>query len=104
VTADDHIAANDALAIINYINAFTSGPVPSNAAIGQPFGFLDTIADDNIAPNDALEVINSINAGFGGEGEAMWSGQAIGGREPGIGFDELTLLLAIDVATQSKRR
>ena len=73
---DGHVVAGDALAIINYINAFTAGAVPANAAIGQPFGFLDTdggvngSGDNFVAPNDALAVINFINSGLGGEGEA----------------------------------
>jgi hypothetical protein len=73
---DGHVVAGDALAIINYINAFTASAVPAIAGIGKPFGFLDTDGGENgtgdnfVAPNDALAVINFINAGLGGEGEA----------------------------------
>jgi Dockerin type I domain/Bacterial Ig domain len=68
VTGDNNVVAGDALAIINYINAFGSGPVPPGAALGP--NFLDVTDDDNVAPNDALAVINAINAGLSGEGEA----------------------------------
>ena len=54
---DGAVVAGDALAIINYINAFRAGPVPDNAAVGLPYGFLDTHLDDNVAPSDAIDVI-----------------------------------------------
>jgi hypothetical protein len=62
IEPDDSIDAGDALAIINYINAFSVLVVPESAALGQPFGFLDVIKDNVIAPDDALTVINAINA------------------------------------------
>jgi hypothetical protein len=72
VTGDGNIVSADALAIINFINAFTSKAVPENSAIGPPF--YDPIPDNFVAPNDALDVINFINAfgpdNSGGEGEA----------------------------------
>jgi Dockerin type I domain/Bacterial Ig domain len=69
VTGDGHVVAGDALAVINYINAFTAGPVPPSAPIGP--NFCDVNKDNSVAPNDALAVINAINAGLsGGEGEA----------------------------------
>ena len=79
VTGDSHVAPNDALAIINYINAFGSGTVPGLTAtvegqrvdFGKPFGYLDVNHDTYIAPNDALAVINAINSGQGGEGESL---------------------------------
>jgi len=110
--------AGDALAIINYINAFTASAVPANAAIGQPFGFLDTsggengTGDNSIAPSDALEVINAINAGLAGEGEPTENQSGIppaadvqplsSSGQPSL--NELIGLLAIDVASQPKRR
>jgi hypothetical protein len=99
---DGHIVAEDALAIINYINAFGAGAVPANAQIARPFGFLDTsggindVGDDFIAPADALAVINAINAGLGGEGES--------GDGASLPLNDLLSLLAIDVASQFKRR
>jgi hypothetical protein len=85
VDADGFIAPADALAVINYINAFGNA-VPAGALIGGPNGmtpgrisWLDTgggeggTGDNFISPLDALNVINWINA-FGrsvsaGEGE-----------------------------------
>ena len=72
---DNQVAPGDALAIINFINAFGSGHVPANAVYGPPY--YDTNADDSISPGDALAVINFINAfgsslpGPAGEGEAL---------------------------------
>jgi hypothetical protein len=106
---DGHIAANDALAIINYINGFGAGAVPDNAIIGEPFGFLDTAGgengggDNSVAPNDALAVINAINAGQGGEGEPTTDAQPLSSSAQSV-LNELIELLAIDVASQPKRR
>jgi hypothetical protein len=103
---DGAIVAADALAIINYINGFGSRSIPANAEIGLPFGFLDTsggigdVGDDFIAPADALAVINEINAGGGGEGESRGSAIA---NSP-LTANDLLSLLAIDVASQTKRR
>jgi hypothetical protein len=116
---DGHVVAEDALAIINYINAFTAGAVPASATIGQPFGFLDATGGDNgagdnfIAPNDALEVINAINAGLGGEGEgfvADVSPMASGTNNPQAPaakhdeWTDLLSLLALDTAQQGSTR
>ena len=60
------MAPNDALAVINFINAFGSGPVPINAIPGVPY--IDANRDGHVAPNDALAIINFINAGGIGEG------------------------------------
>jgi hypothetical protein len=75
VTPDNSVDAGDALAIINYINAFDPLDVPANAEEGLPFGFLDVVKDNVIAPEDALTIINAINAGLGGEGEAEASAE-----------------------------
>jgi hypothetical protein len=100
VINDRHVFPNDALAVINYINAFGPGTVPPNAAIGQPFGFIDTNANDFVAPNDALQVINIINAGLGGEGESR-QGTGDRGQET---EEELLSLLALDMAEQTLQR
>jgi hypothetical protein len=82
-TPDGHVAPNDALAVINYLNAFgsiNSGKVPAlgstlptspptTVSYGGPFGYLDVDGDGFVAPVDALTVINAINASQGGEGE-----------------------------------
>jgi hypothetical protein len=58
---------SDALLIINYLNAFPAGTLPS----GSPPPFYDVVPDNAILPSDALEVINVINGGGGtGEGES----------------------------------
>ena len=116
---DGHIVAADALAIINYINAFGPGAIPAGAQIGRPHGYLDTsggmndVGDDLIAPADALAVINAINAGQGGEGE----GGATGVRDVAAStaspqfhavqhddWADLLALLALDTAQQSLTR
>jgi fibronectin-binding autotransporter adhesin len=110
---DSLVVANDVLTIINYINANGSGPVPEDAIIGLPFGFLDTKADNQIVAEDALQIINYINAGrlLGGEAEAAsdissttpHSLLAIptpsAARPP-----DLLLLLATDLASQPTTR
>jgi hypothetical protein len=81
---DGIVAAGDALAVINYINAHVGqSAIPPGAAFGPPY--IDTFnsakgdfsGDNIIAPADALAVINFINAsgaghsGPAGEGEAV---------------------------------
>jgi hypothetical protein len=66
VNNDTFVTPADALVIINYLNAFGSGPVPA----GSPPPFYDVDSDNFIAPNDALQVINAINSGAAGEGES----------------------------------
>ena len=69
---DGNVDAGDALAIINYINSFSAGDIPDDAAIGLPFGFLDTDRDNSVTAGDALSVINAINSDEG-EGESSVS-------------------------------
>jgi hypothetical protein len=59
VDGDGAVAANDALVIINYINANGSGPVPSTAAASAPY--LDTTADNQIAADDVMAVVNQLH-------------------------------------------
>ena len=68
VNGDSHVAPNDALAIINYINAFGGGSVTTDTPPGPPF--YDTNDNGSISAGDALAVINAINAGMTGEGES----------------------------------
>jgi hypothetical protein len=116
VNGDMHVAPNDAVAVINYVNAFgalDSGKVPGagtaigggTADSGQPFGFVDANGDNFVAPNDALAVINGINAGQGGEGEgAAAREQETGNRRQGTDADELLALLAVDLLGQGLPR
>jgi ELWxxDGT repeat protein len=61
VSSDGFIAPNDALAIINYLNAGGTGPVPADPSL-IPF-YYDVSGDNFVAPNDALTVINYLNDG-----------------------------------------
>lgn len=69
---DGQVVPGDALAIINYINAFGSGPVPSSdpPIFGQfqaPYmdtanSALEPIGDNLVTPGDVLAILNYINA------------------------------------------
>jgi hypothetical protein len=69
VSHDGVVSAVDALLIINYLNAFGPGPVPS----GNPPPYYDVNSDNFITSIDALLVINFINSqpAAQGEGEAF---------------------------------
>jgi hypothetical protein len=102
VTGDGMVAPDDAVAIINFINAFGSRRADDVIPPWPwPF-FCDVNGDGFIAPNDVVEVINRINAaGAAGEGEA-------GGVQrfvvAGTDVDDVMTLLAADVAGQGKRK
>ena len=94
VDADEDVAANDALLIIDLINANGSralaAPTPGNA----PPPYVDVSADNFLAPIDALLVINYVNANTASpEGESTQSPS-----------DILTALIAADVAEQLANR
>jgi hypothetical protein len=100
VNNDTHIAPNDAVAVINYINGFGGGVVPDDADNSDPY--IDVNGDNHVAPNDALDVINAINAGQGSEGEPS-EGEAP--AEPSLSLvADLLALLAADPEIQSARR
>lgn len=103
IVPDGQVIAGDALAIINFINANGAGPIPANAVLGLPFGFLDTKKDNQIVPEDVLTVINFINAGLGGEGEAVFAAAEAPRPTPLPSLD-LLLLLATDLAAQPAPR
>jgi hypothetical protein len=67
---DGVIAANDVVAVINYINARGSGLIQSNVAPGPPY--CDVTDDDQVGADDVIQVINYINAHLG-ESEAAES-------------------------------
>jgi len=99
--------------VINYVNAFVPlvgshvpalGTVLPNGQVvgyGSPFGYLDVNGDDFVFPNDALEVINIINANPEGEGEAS---QVPATLHTQPFSSDLLALLALDIASQPKRR
>jgi len=107
---DGSVAAGDVLTIINYINANGSGPIPADAQIGLPIGFVDTDPDNQVVAQDVLKVINYINAGRpqGGEAppESAAEGSRISPQLPDVDFlpADLLTLMAIDLGTLSTSR
>jgi Dockerin type I domain len=94
VNYDNFVVPNDALSIINNINAFGSGPVPP-PPIPTPID-LDVTGDGFISPIDALNVINYLNSISrltppAGEGEAS--------SNPAAPQDLATFLAAIPLAS-----
>jgi glucose/arabinose dehydrogenase len=70
VDANGSVTANDALIVINLINANGAGPLPPPSTGNSPPPYVDVLPDNFLAPIDALYVINFINAGLAaGEGE-----------------------------------
>ena len=102
------VAPIDALSIINYLNSLPPGThtkVEPTAAIGKPYGYLDTSGENDIAPLDALLVINHLNAIKAiGEGEDTTLTPNKVQIAPGSALADIISLLAMDVAEQGKRR
>jgi hypothetical protein len=67
VNNDQLISAIDVLLVINYLNAFGSGPLPSSRPLDT--GFLDTNDDKVVSALDVLLIINFLNSDSLGEGE-----------------------------------
>jgi hypothetical protein len=65
VDGNGQVEARDVLALVNYINQFDSGPLPTPAS---PPPYLDVNGDQHITPLDVLMVINFLNHSLG-EGE-----------------------------------
>lgn len=107
-SGDGHVAPNDALAVINYINAYGAGPVPSSALLVAPY--YDVNGDNFVAASDVLDIINHLNAfGSATSRDAASSGDMGEGEssatDRGDHWDEEWItLLAMDVAGQTKRR
>jgi hypothetical protein len=97
VNDDTHVAANDVVGVINYLNAFGPGVVPDDAVSAAPY--IDVNGDNNISPSDALDVINAINAGQGGEGDVGTDSSALQSAA-----DNVFALLAYDQFAQSQRK
>ena len=67
VNGDGTVSPIDALILINYINAFGQGPIPT----GRPRPpYLDVNGDGNATAEDVLLVVNRLNAVASGEGES----------------------------------
>jgi glucose/arabinose dehydrogenase len=95
VDASGAVFADDALSVINRINADGSGPLPEPGPGFSPPPFLDVTGDNYLAPDDALTVINFINAN-----PPSVAGESV--AQP----DDLVELLAADIAQEqgSRRR
>jgi hypothetical protein len=65
VDGDGSVEPQDALIVINWINAHGSVPVPDSwsEVTADPFYFFDVYADNLILPIDVLTVINYLNGG-----------------------------------------
>jgi hypothetical protein len=99
VNGDKNLAPNDAIDIINLLNAkLPVSAVPKDPSTGPPF--FDVNNDGFIAPTDVVAVINNINAG-------VVLQQAAGdaeGEDLSQSANDLFALLAADIALQPKRR
>src|SRR5262245_56771062 len=99
VNGDGNLAPNDALDVINLLNAkLPVSAIPKDPSTGPRFFDVDN--DGFIAPTDVVAVINNINAGVvfsmtGAESEAASSDQAA---------NDLFARLAAEIALQPKRR
>ena len=112
VTGDTHSVAEDALEVINYLNAFGAGALPPRFTDEPPY--YDVTGDGFVTAADALDVINYVNAGgdevFEGEGADLAHGTAAA-VDVGESLDErdvsgngLLELLAADVMEQFGRK
>src|SRR5581483_3046487 len=87
---DGFIAANDALAIINYINSH-EGEGEISAQDPHLIGYIDVVPDGFCAPNDVLAVVNWINSHPNGEGAPPSTPGGGSGGDSGDGEGELTV-------------
>jgi hypothetical protein len=101
VTAEGQITPRDVLAVVNYLNAFGQGPVPSPTGVGPPF--YDTasfsgqpIGDNFVTTLDALIIINHLNSNSSGE-------DAPTGESSGVD-DAVVEILAQDLTSRPKRK
>ncbi len=105
VTGDGKVAADDALAIINYINAFSAGPIGPNE-LPQKL-FYDVTGDDYIAADDVITVINYINA-HPSQPEVPTLSEAFDNNSetvsPTLNADLIDLLASANAEARLKRR
>ncbi len=108
VNNDGHIVADDVLKIINYINAGHASEVAEDAAVGQPYGFLDVTGDGNIVAEDVIKIINWINARPAGDEEGEAASLATSPPPAAASttnhYDDALLLLLSSDITPSKKR
>jgi len=109
VTADGVVAADDAMAIINYINAKKPDKVSTLEFLGQPYGYLDVTGDDVVAADDVITCVNYINAHPGeqnsppagddepAEPTSQWAASS------DASSDALLLMLAADTAPNRRK-
>jgi hypothetical protein len=118
VNGDGHIFPNDALGVINFINAYGSQAVitdSSNPAYRDGPNFVDVDRSNFISPHDALQVINLINAGLNGEGEAApaasspapvdaFFAQVGNSARPSSTMSDLVAAALLDISATSSRK
>jgi hypothetical protein len=102
VNNDGAVTAADALFIIDHLNVVGAAPVPTSGFIGSPF--LDVDRNNYVSPADAIMVIDYLNIN-GGEGEAAdaYFSELAEGEGEGDS-DDLLALLAMDAASQNKKK
>jgi hypothetical protein len=101
VDKDGEITANDALTIINVLNAFGPSGLYFLSSDAEPDSFLDVLPDNFVSAGDALEVINYLNA-FGATSNAMGGGEGEG--ESGGNETDLALLSLLEADNSRKSR
>jgi hypothetical protein len=100
---DGKIVPQDALVIINYINAHGAGLIPPDVNPGDPY-YYDTSDDAYVSPIDALLVINHINRfGADAEGKHAPPQPALGLTSDQPVSEALLWALATNIASQRKR-
>ncbi len=108
VNADKSVAADDVVAIINYINAAKPELVPADGRATGPF--YDVTGDGHIAADDVLAVINYVNAHPAVKTTSLASSAVLIDTEDSRPFSqqglsaELLDLLATELAGQPKRK
>jgi hypothetical protein len=69
VNDDNAVAPNDALRLINYLNAGKPSRLPPLTS--APEAYYDVNSDGFVSPSDVLRIINHLNSDLNGEGEGV---------------------------------
>jgi hypothetical protein len=88
----------DALIVINYINANSSGALPPDPAPPtKPEYYYDVDGDDIVAPNDVLQIINELNRRISAaaEGESAAAVLPSGGDSVSLSVPDAAALLVM---------